>query len=100
MSTNQLFEPEGNAMINPQVLLSDWLGQDNNILETEYDNYMEKRTKENTNTLVETNMEIEESGWTKFKCKVGVKKKCQKKTNRKQQRISVGIKKKIKPISI
>ena len=80
MSMNQLFEPKGNKMINSQVtmvvnqLLSDWLGQDNSILEIEYDSFMEKRTKENINkekinTLAETNMEIEESDWRKIKCK-------------------------------
>ena len=67
-------------MINPKVsmiatqLLIDWLGQDNDIFEIEYNNYLEKRTKDNTNkenmnTLSETNMEIEDSGWTKIKCK-------------------------------
>ena len=80
MNTNQLFEPKGNKMINPQVsmtanqLLSNWLGQDNNILEIQYNNYMEKRmkgntNKENINTPAETNMEIKENGWTKIKCK-------------------------------
>ena len=67
-------------MINLQVsmmasqLLSDWLKQDDNILEIECDNYMAKRTKENTkeeniNTIAKTNMEIEVSGQTKIKCK-------------------------------
>ena len=53
IGANQLFEPEGDEAINPQVsmiannLLNDWLDQDNYVLEIEYENYMKK--KENSN---------------------------------------------------
>ena len=49
MSANQLFEPEGDEAINPQVstiansLLDDWLDQDSDILEIKHENYMKKK---------------------------------------------------------
>ena len=68
MSTNQLFEPEGDEAIHLRVskpankLLNDWLDLANDFLETEYENYMKKKKNsnhKNTKILGETDMEVQ-----------------------------------------
>ena len=73
MSVNQLFQPEGNKAINPQVLmmvnqlLNNQLKQDNNILKIEYNNYMKEKMKEGLNkesikSTMESDMKSKECG--------------------------------------
>ena len=78
ISANQEFEPKGDKVFNPQVSitannsLNDWLGQDNDILEVEYENYMKKKENSNEKSkkiLEESDMEVEDNKWTKMKCK-------------------------------
>ena len=75
ISSNQLFESEGDEGINSQVsmienkLLNDWLDQDNDI---EYENYMKENENYNDKRekiLEETDMEFEDNSWTKIKCR-------------------------------
>ena len=76
ISVNQIFEPEGDKAINSQVsmiahkLQKDYLYQDNDIIEIEYENHIKK--KENSNkksgeTLEESDMEVEDNSWTRMK---------------------------------
>ena len=70
ISANQLFEPERDEAINPQVsmiansLLNDWLDQDNDILEIKYENYMKKKENSNEKSKKikdENNLEVEDN---------------------------------------
>ena len=70
MGSNQLFKPEGKESIHPVVLqetyklLNEWMKQDNNILRTEYDEFvMDNENNGETKTRVIN--DTTKMGWEK-----------------------------------